>query len=187
MRITGGAARGIPLATGRARTVRPATDRMREAVFSSLGEAAAGAHFLDLFAGTGAYGLEALSRGARSGCFVERDSHAVEAIRLNLAKVARSAGLADTGAFPVFRKDALSFAVPEGTTLVFLDPPYELTRSQGQRLLERILREAGPGCSVVLELPGDLALAHPGWTCWKRLGGRGADSPGVLLLEKDPD
>ena len=67
MRITGGSARGIPLSLPKGDAVRPATDALRQAVFSSLAARVPGTRFLDLFAGSGAYGLEALSRGAKYG------------------------------------------------------------------------------------------------------------------------
>src|SRR5258708_32993696 len=76
MRISGGIARGITLATPKGDATRPATDGMRQAVFSSLGASVVGARFLDLFAGSGAYGLEALSPGAASGVFVEQSPKA---------------------------------------------------------------------------------------------------------------
>ncbi len=90
MRITGGRARGIPLHAPRGRETRPATDQLREAVFSSLGPRVEGARVADLFAGTGSYGLEALSRGATSGCFVENNRQALVCLRANLAAVLRS-------------------------------------------------------------------------------------------------
>ena len=86
MRITGGEARGIPLVLPRGDAVRPATDAMRQAVFSSLGARVPGARFLDLFAGSGACRLEALSRGASGGTFVEKNPQAVACLRRNLAK-----------------------------------------------------------------------------------------------------
>src|SRR5210317_1086641 len=92
MRITGGRARGIPLSTGRAKHVRPATDRMREAVFSSLGQRIEEALVLDIFAGSGSYGLEALSRGAKSVLFVDKHPQAVIALQQNLAVVLKSLG-----------------------------------------------------------------------------------------------
>ena len=70
--------------------VRPATDGLRQAIFSSLGERVVGARFLDLFAGSGAYGLEALSRGAGGGTFVEKNAKAVACLRQNLASVCKS-------------------------------------------------------------------------------------------------
>ena len=92
MRISGGAARGIELQVPRGDTVRPATDGMRQAVFSSLGARTAGARFVDLFAGSGAYGLEAFSRGAGGGSFVERNAKACACLRRNIAAVCRSLG-----------------------------------------------------------------------------------------------
>ena len=72
MRITSGFARGISLDAPKGDTTRPATDAARQAIFSSLGEAVVGAQVLDMFAGTGSYGLEAASRGAKSAVFVEK-------------------------------------------------------------------------------------------------------------------
>src|ERR1019366_4147641 len=85
MRISGGQARGIPLIVPKGDAVRPATDGMRQAAFSSLGGYVTGARFLDLFAGSGAYGLEALSRGAAGGVFVEKNARAAACLRRNLA------------------------------------------------------------------------------------------------------
>src|SRR5947199_1862085 len=92
MRISGGIARGIPLSVPKGDRVRPATDGMRQAVFSSLGERVVGARFLDLFAGSGAYGLEAMSRGASGGSFVEQNAKAAACIRQNIAAVGKSLG-----------------------------------------------------------------------------------------------
>src|SRR6186713_2071110 len=92
MRISGGGARGITLAVPRGDTVRPATDGMRQSVFSSLGERVVGARFLDLFAGSGAYGLEAVSRGAAGGVFVEKSAKAVACLRTNITAVCKSLG-----------------------------------------------------------------------------------------------
>ena len=74
MRITGGAARGIPLRAPKGSQTRPATDRMREAIFSRLGHRVSQARVADLYAGTGSYGLEALSRGATQVHFFEKKS-----------------------------------------------------------------------------------------------------------------
>src|SRR5512141_2656208 len=92
MRITGGHARGIPLVLPKGDAVRPATDALRQAVFSSLAARVPGARFLDLFAGSGAYGLEAFSRGAAGGVFVEHNARTVAFIRQNIAAVAKSLG-----------------------------------------------------------------------------------------------
>ncbi|HTB63133.1 MAG TPA: RsmD family RNA methyltransferase, partial [Opitutales bacterium] len=92
MRITGGRARGIVLKIPQRGELRPATDYLRQAVFSSLGPRVVGARVLDLFAGTGAYGLEALSRGAAHVTWVDANGSAITAIRANLAAVAKSMG-----------------------------------------------------------------------------------------------
>ena len=73
MRIIAGRFKGLRLPSPRTQSVRPTTDRVREALFSSLGSAVEGARVLDLFAGTGAFGFEALSRGATSVAFVDDD------------------------------------------------------------------------------------------------------------------
>ena len=92
MRISGGLARGITLAVPKGEVTRPATDGMRQSVFSSLASAVPGARFLDLFAGSGAYGLEALSRGAVGGVFVEQNPRAVACVRKNIEAVCKSLG-----------------------------------------------------------------------------------------------
>jgi len=74
----------------KAMPVRPATDGLRQAVFSSIAARVPGAQFLDLFAGSGAYGLEALSRGAAGGIFVEKNAKAAGCLRHNLAAVCKS-------------------------------------------------------------------------------------------------
>src|SRR5687768_15199728 len=124
MRITGGVARGITLAVPRGDTVRPATDGMRQSVFSSLGARVVGARFLDLFAGSGAYGLEAVSRGAAGGVFVEKNAKAVACLRDNIAAVCKSLGR-DSSELSVLQMDAT--LTPHGSSrtpdLIFIDPP----------------------------------------------------------------
>src|SRR6188472_1897735 len=91
--------------------VRPATDGMRQSVFSSLGARVVDAHFLDLFAGSGAYGLEALSRGAAGGVFIEQNAKAAACVRQNIAAVCKSLGR-DPQGLQVVQADARS--VPLG-------------------------------------------------------------------------
>ena len=118
MRIITGTARGLPLAVPRGDATRPTSDRVREAIFSSLGARVPGAAVLDLFAGTGALGLEAVSRGARSAVFVEQARAALDCLVKNLAKIAPSA--------QVVRGDVLrELARLTGPfDLIFADPPY---------------------------------------------------------------
>ena len=97
MRISGGAARGVTLQVPKGDLTRPATDGMRQAVFSSLAARLPDARFVDLFAGSGAYGLEAFSRGAAGGVFVEQNAKAAACIRKNIAAVAKSAARSEIG------------------------------------------------------------------------------------------
>ncbi len=177
MRITGGRAKGISLTVPRGSTVRPATDRMREAVFSSLGERVVGARFIDLFAGTGAYGLEAISRGAAGGVFIERDRHAIQALRRNLAAVGKSLGNPGE-VMRIATRDALSWRPTdsERASLVFADPPYGVPDDflvELGRFLPGIVEVASDPVAIV-ETPGQRALKVSGWHCFKTLGkGRG--------------
>lgn len=185
MRISGGAARGIPLQVPRGDAVRPATDGMRQALFSSLGARVAGARFLDLFAGSGAYGLEAFSRGAAAGCFVEQSAKAVACLRKNIGAVCKSVGR-EPDALQVLQADARMAPTAGGVPdLVFIDPPYELIPSLVPPLFAR-LREvlaAQPDALVLLEAPGELEVAADGWHVVKRLG-KGARQPTVTIFRR---
>jgi 16S rRNA (guanine966-N2)-methyltransferase len=141
MRIVGGQFRGRPLAAPSDDRTRPTSDRVREAIFNILAHGIVdfelqGAKVLDLFAGTGALGLEALSRGAAFCLFVEEDAEARALIRRNVE------ALALTGITKIFRRDATNLgpaARNGGFTLTFLDPPYD------QGLAERALASAAQG------------------------------------------
>jgi 16S rRNA (guanine966-N2)-methyltransferase len=183
MRITGGRARGIPLGTGRARQIRPATDRTREAVFASLGERIAGLRLLDLFAGSGSYGLEALSRGAGGAVFVEKQPAAVRALRQNIAAVRKSLGDPGDLVVDVVQRDARRYQSSEAFGLIFMDPPYELCRAELTGLLGHARTLLAPGGLLVFELPGDLVLPESGWQCLRRIGKTGRDDPGTAILQ----
>jgi 16S rRNA (guanine966-N2)-methyltransferase len=131
MRVVAGAFKGHRLHAPRGTRTRPTADRVREALFSLLGDVA-GLRVLDLYAGSGALGIEALSRGAASAVFVERDQRAVAAIRRNLEVVDAEA--------EVRRQDALRFLVStQGRfDLVFVDPPYDSAVRLGGALSERL-------------------------------------------------
>jgi 16S rRNA (guanine966-N2)-methyltransferase len=121
-RVSGGAARGLRL-IGAGSATRPLSDRVKQSLFGGLADRLAGARVLDLFAGSGAAGIEALSRGATSSDFVERDERAVAAIRANL----RSTGLAERGRVhqaDVGRYLAGGSGERGPFDLVVLDPPY---------------------------------------------------------------
>src|ERR1035437_4617888 len=128
MRISGGGARGGTLTAPKGDAVRPATDGLRQAVFSSLAARVPGAVFLDLFAGSGAYGLEALSRGAAGGTFVEKNAKATACLRQNIAAVCKSLKREERG-LKVLQSDVLEWtmtAVETAPDLIFIDPPYEI-------------------------------------------------------------
>ena len=184
MRISVGAARGIPLVVPRGDLVRPATDGLRQSVFSSLGARVAGAFFWDLFAGSGAYGLEALSRGAAGGIFVERSAKVVACLNQNLAAVGRSLGALPVDV-AVATADALTWGPPAAADLVFVDPPYEIIPQVAPALFARLAAAlaAKPEALVVFEMPGETALAPAGWTCVKRLG-RGTRQPTVAMYRR---
>jgi 16S rRNA (guanine966-N2)-methyltransferase len=186
MRITGGQARGIPLELPKGDAVRPATDAMRQAVFSSLGSRVAEARFLDLFAGSGAYGLEALSRGAAGGVFVERNPKTVAYIRRNLVAVCKSLGR-DAAGLTVLAADATTvpLAGGEAPSLVFIDPPYDVIEELGPRLFARLGEVLAVVADpvIVFEMPGEVTLAPEGWTCVKRLG-KGVRQPTVCFFRR---
>ena len=140
MRIVGGRLRGRTLAAPKSQAIRPTADRLRESLFNILvhayGDPVTDARVLDLFAGTGALGVEALSRGAAFALFVDDGAEARALLRENVAAL----GLG--GATRVFRRDAtkLGAAHPiEPFSLVFLDPPY------GRGLAEQALASARAG------------------------------------------
>jgi len=190
MRISGGAARGIVLEVPKGDRVRPATDGMRQAVFSSLAAVVPGARFLDLFAGSGAYGLEALSRGAAGGVFVEQNAKAVACIRRNVTAVCQSLGRAASGARDLVVLQADARRVPcggaaEAPDLIFVDPPYDIIAEVAPALFARLAAACGskPDALVVFELPGELDLNPAGWVMLKRLG-QGARQPTVAFFRR---
>jgi 16S rRNA (guanine966-N2)-methyltransferase len=148
MRIVAGAARGRRLVVPKGTDVRPTADRVKEALFSSLQSRLPGAHVLDLFAGSGALGLEALSRGAAQVTLVERARPALEALRRNVAAV----GLDGAAVVAADAATALAGDLPGAPfDLVLLDPPYHHPKAQLAALLDDLLRHLAPGATVVLE------------------------------------
>lgn len=189
MRITGGLARGIPLKCPTGREVRPATDRMREAVFSHLGGKVTGARVLDLYAGTGAYGLEALSRGACSLVSVENDRRAADLLKSNLASVLKSMGAAGNEVTTeLLVADALRKPLPGAACfdLIFADPPYNRLSVDGFTLLHHMASLAAPEALLLLEKPG--AFPPPtltAWTCAATIG-KGREQPSIAVYRRTP-
>jgi 16S rRNA (guanine(966)-N(2))-methyltransferase RsmD len=137
MRVIAGLAKGVQLQAVPGTGTRPISDRVKEALFDVLGETIVGARILDLFAGTGGVGIEALSRGAREAVFVEREPRATATIRANLrhARLDQSA--------QVVRADVFQYLcrLPEPFDLIYVAPP------QYAGLWRRTLLalDAGPG------------------------------------------
>jgi 16S rRNA (guanine966-N2)-methyltransferase len=181
MRVIAGSAGGIRLAVPK-RGVRPTMDRVKAAIFSSLGDAVVEARVLDLFAGSGALGIEALSRGASSVVFVEQDGQSVEIIERNLAKTKLKGRIRQQDAF-----DFLQHA--SGSKLfdiVFADPPYEKTKD-GERFTEKLLaNEALPqlmdadGIFVLEKRPAE---ALPEIKMWHLIRQKKYGATEVLFLE----
>ncbi len=167
MRVVGGIAGGIPLHVPKT-DLRPTMDVVKNAIFSSLAEFVPGARVLDLFAGTGGLGIEALSRGAASCVFVESDRRACDSIRRNLEKTKLAGGT-------ITCADALSWvqrnAQAGAFDLILADPPY--AKGKGGRdfareliALPEILRALAPGGLFILEHRPDepLPLGNE-WEC----------------------
>jgi 16S rRNA (guanine966-N2)-methyltransferase len=153
MRVVAGLAGGRQLRAPAGRKIRPTSERVREALFNALGslDAVDGATVVDLFAGTGALGIEALSRGAASATFVDADLHAVRAIQENLTVT----GLGDRAR--VVHADVFRFLgdSPQPVDLAFADPPYAFT--DWPRLLAVL-----PARLVAIEAGTHVAM-EPGW------------------------
>ena len=163
MRVVGGDLRGRTLRAVPGRSTRPTADRVRQSLFDVLGQRCDGLHVLDLYAGTGALSLEALSRGAAHATLIEQDAKAAQIILRN----ARELGCEDRCTLV---RDEVARALPRLAgpfDLVFSDPPYALRAAQetldallrlglvapqGRLVLERDRREARPALAVELEL-----------------------------------
>jgi 16S rRNA (guanine966-N2)-methyltransferase len=184
MRIVGGRLRGRTLAAPKSQAIRPTADRLRESLFNILahgyGDPVSGARVLDLFAGTGALGIEALSRGAAFTLFVDDGAEARALMRGNVETL----GLG--GIARIFRRDATKLGPVhplEQFTLAFADPPY------GRSLAEQALasaRDGGwltPDALVVVEEAADAGFAAPeGFTELER---RRYDDTEFVILRTD--
>ena len=167
MRIIAGEWRGRPIESPPGSATRPTADRVRETLFSMLASRLGsfeGLRVADLFAGSGALGLEALSRGAASVTFVERDAPAVAAIRRNVEKLGASDRVS------IIAGSALSLTRGEPFDLILADPPYE----------------QGSGTAVVEAVMAAGWLAASGWLSVETGRGQSVD-PGELALDVERD
>lgn len=149
MRVITGSARGRRLETLEGEDVRPTTDRIKEAVFSIIQFETEGRDFLDLFAGSGQMGIEALSRGAKSACFVDSSKKALETVKRNLKSV-KLENNAKT-----FLMDFRSFLAMNTTSfdIVFIDPPYKTgVLQEALELIADSVKETG---IIIAENPLD--------------------------------
>lgn len=152
MRVITGSARGMALRTLEGETTRPTSEKVKEAVFSALQFEIEGRRILDLFAGSGQLGIEALSRGAESAVFVDSDKNAVKIIKENVEKTRFS----DQAL--VYQGDSISFLSMTGKIfdIAFIDPPY----STGllQKAMNNLSSRIAEGGAVVCEHPLDEEL-----------------------------
>ncbi len=161
LRVIGGAWRGRRLLAPVGRTTRPTSERVREALFDILGDRVVGATVLDAYAGTGAVGIEALSRGARTVIFVESDPAALDLLRRNLERVPLAEGAAHVEAGDLARVIGRLERREAACGILFADPPY----AGGEH--DRCLRLLGgskllaPGAILVLEHEKGNALSLP--------------------------
>lgn len=164
MRVIAGSAGGLALEVPK-KGVRPTMDRVKAAIFSSLGDTIIDAAVLDLFAGSGALGIEALSRGAASAIFVDEDRQAIAAIEKNLSKTKLKGALRQENVFNFLER----FSTKETFRIIFADPPYEKTKS-GEPYTEKLLaNETLPrlveseGIFVLEKKPGESLPEMPLW------------------------
>jgi len=165
MRITGGEFGGRNLKVPNTDAIRPTQDRVREALFNILAPEIMGSEFLDLFAGSGAVGLEALSRGAARATFVEQSRKHLAVLTQNLELVPSAKGRAETIAADAYRWIA-SYGGP-GFTIGFADPPYALGEEKGYAQVLATLSEHGVirvGGLFIAEMTAvQKAEETPGW------------------------
>ncbi len=148
MRVVAGAAKGRRLTAPPGDDVRPTADRVKEALFSSLQAVVPGARVLDLYAGSGSLGLEALSRGATSVTFVERDRRSLEHLHRNIEVV----GLPGPIVLATSVDRALAEPIEgEPFDLVLADPPYRTPKAEVAAMLEELVAHLAPDATVVIE------------------------------------
>jgi 16S rRNA (guanine966-N2)-methyltransferase len=159
IRVIGGRWRGTKLAVPEAAGLRPTSDRVRETLFNWLMPVLPGAHVLDLFAGSGALGLEAASRGAARAVLVERDAALAAGLRATVAR------LQDSGAVEVVQSDAIAWLATQPDAsfdLAFVDPPF--AAGLWGAALAALLPKLRDRAWLYVESPADMAVpVPPGW------------------------
>lgn len=178
LRVISGTAGGLLLKSPKRHQLRPTQDRIRGAIFSSLAESIPGARVLDLYAGTGSFGIEALSRGADRAVFIEQDREAVECIRDNLRHCKLEGGEVRQG-------DALAYldqAGGETFDLIFADPPYDKSRGllDEHPLLAKIAPRLGSKGIMIWEHFAEQRLTESGK--WRVLRHRTYGETGLTFL-----
>jgi 16S rRNA (guanine966-N2)-methyltransferase len=184
VRIIAGTWRGRRLAIPAASGVRPTPDRVRETLFNWLSPFIGGAKCLDLYAGTGALGLEALSRGAAETWLVERDRRLAQALEAHAKALGAPARVVQADAVRLLAEHSADAAAFGGFDVVFLDPPYDVPLEPLLGMLPRFL---APKARLYVERPRDPGLpdASPYGT-WLRTSRAGAISFGLLEIETTP-
>jgi 16S rRNA (guanine966-N2)-methyltransferase len=175
VRVIAGEAGGLRLVAPKGDRTRPTADRVKESLFSALGSRIAGASVLDLYAGSGALGIEALSRGARVAVLVDRAEAATVAIRANLAST-RMADRARVVRRPV---EAVLRANPPGEApfdLVFVDPPYAQAPGVVAAVLDGLAAADWATAEASIVVEGAVGAARPAWPAgwdatWERASG----------------
>ncbi len=165
MRITGGKARGIILNVPSINILRPATDFLRTKIFNILGNNLNNEQVLDCFAGTGVYGLEALSRGANKIDFVENNFQISKALETNIERVCKSVN-ADIHCCNIIRKNIFNWTNLTPYTCIFFDPPYTFWEKQHEKLQALLyhLATTAKNALLVLEKPNANDLtSESGW------------------------
>jgi 16S rRNA (guanine966-N2)-methyltransferase len=150
VRVIAGTLGGRRLKAPRGTTTRPTSDRVKEALFALLGDIA-GARVLDLFAGAGGLGIEALSRGAARAVFIERDQRALRALRENVRSLGLGAARAEVRAGDVLALLRTARGRAETYDLVFIDPPYSRASDLGRELSLLLAPLLEPEARIVVE------------------------------------
>ncbi len=186
MRITAGYARGILLNSPRGDTTRPATDAARLAIFSSLGDFIENANVLDIFAGTGSYGIEAASRGAKKITLIENNANAYKALKSNIALVKKSVRAEMSAIFADCFKCSKILA-EENFDIVFADPPYSLLNNSDfcKKLFNLFVGIARENTIFVLEAPAEYdipKIENAKVEIIKRLGKKSKGKPSQIIF-----